>query len=81
LKGYEVSGWYGLLAPGKTPKAIVTRLNSELRRTAEDPQMQKRLRARGIEPSLVTAEEFGQLLRREIPKWAKLMKAAGVEPQ
>jgi len=81
LKGYEVTGWYGILAPGKTPKAIVNRLNTELRHTAGNPQIQKQLRARGIEPSQVTAEEFAALLRREIPKWAKLMKAAGVEPQ
>jgi len=81
LKGYEVTGWYGILAPGKTPKAIVNRLNTELRRTAGDPQIQKRLRARGIEPSQLTSEEFAVLLRKEIPKWAKVMKAAGIEPQ
>ena len=51
------------------------------RRTAGDPQTQKRLRARGIEPSQVTSEEFAALLRKEIPKWAKVMKAAGVQPQ
>jgi tripartite-type tricarboxylate transporter receptor subunit TctC len=81
LKGYEVTGWYGILAPAKTPKAIVNRLNTELRHTAANPQIQKQLRARGIEPSQATAEEFAALLRREIPKWAKLMKAAGVEPE
>jgi len=81
LKGYEVTGWYGILAPGKTPRAIVNRLNTELRHASGTPQIQKQLRARGIQPSQVTADEFAALLRREIPKWAKLMKAAGIEPR
>ena len=81
LKGYEVTGWYGMLAPGKTPKAIVNRLNAEVRGTLGDPQIQKRLRARGIDPAPVTSEEFAALLRREIPKWAKVMKAAGIQPR
>ena len=81
LKGYEVTGWYGILAPGKTPRAIVNRLNTELRHAVGDSQIQKRLRARGIDPAPITAEEFAALLRREIPKWAKVMKAAGIEPQ
>jgi len=81
LKGYDVTGWYGLLVPGKTPRAIVSRLNTELRNTLGDSRIQKRLRARGIEPTPVTPEEFGALIRREIPKWAKLMKAAGIQPR
>jgi tripartite-type tricarboxylate transporter receptor subunit TctC len=81
LKGYEVTGWYGLLAPGKTPKAVVNRLNAEIRSALGDPQIQKRLQARGIDPAPVTPEEFSALLRREIPKWAKVMKAAGIEPR
>lgn len=81
LKGYDVTGWYGLLVPGKTPRAIVNRLSTELRHTLGDPQIQKRLAARGIDPTPLTPEEFSALIRKEIPKWAKVMKAAGIKPQ
>jgi tripartite-type tricarboxylate transporter receptor subunit TctC len=81
LKGYEVTGWYGLLAQGKTPKAIVDRLNAEIRNAVSDPKIQKRLQARGIDPAPVTPEQFAAIIRKEIPKWAKVMKAAGIQPQ
>ncbi|MBI3044013.1 MAG: tripartite tricarboxylate transporter substrate binding protein [Betaproteobacteria bacterium] len=81
LKGYDVTGWYGLLVPGKTPPAIVNRLNTELRHALGDPQVRKQLEARGITPTPVTPAEFAKLIRTEIPKWAKLMKAAGIKPQ
>lgn len=81
LKGYDVTGWYGILAPGKTPRPIVNHLSAQLRATLGDAQIQQRLRDRGIEPTPTTPEEFSALIKREIPKWAKVMKAAGVEPQ
>jgi len=81
LKGYDVTGWYGILAPGKTPRPIVNHLNTVLRATLGDAQIQQRLRDRGIEPTPTTPEEFSALIKREIPKWAKVMKAAGIEPQ
>lgn len=81
LKGYDVTGWYGLLLPGRTPRPIVNRVSAELRAALADPQIQKQLQSRGIDPSPTTPEEFAALIKREIPKWAKLMKSAGVEPQ
>jgi tripartite-type tricarboxylate transporter receptor subunit TctC len=81
LKGYDVTGWYGILAPGKTPRPIISHLSTVLHATLGDAQIQKQLRARGIEPTPTTPDEFSRLIHREIPKWAKLMKSAGVEPQ
>lgn len=81
LKGYDVTGWYGLLTTGKTPAKIVDRLNRELQNVLADAETQKRLFVAGIEPATGTAADFSALVRTEIPKWAKLMKAAGVEPQ
>ena len=81
LKGYDVTGWYGLLVPGKTPAAIVSRVNALLRESLDDPTTRKRLEQRGIDPMPGTPAEFASLIRREIPKWAKVMKAAGIEPQ
>lgn len=81
LKGYEVTGWYGLLAPGKTPPAIIDRLNRELQRVLDDADARKRLAQRGLEPAPGNAADFSELIRSEIPKWAKVMRAAGVKPQ
>lgn len=81
LKGYDVTGWYGLLAPGKTPAAIVNHLSALLRQSLGDAATRQRLEQRGIEPTPVTPGEFASLIRREIPKWAKVMKAAGIEPR
>ncbi len=81
LKGYDVTGWYGLLTPAKTPPAIVNRINSELRQVVADGETQKRLFQAGIEPMPNSPAEFAALIRSEIPKWAKVMKAAGVEPE
>jgi tripartite-type tricarboxylate transporter receptor subunit TctC len=81
LKGYDVTGWYGLLAPGKTPAAIVNRVNRDLRQVLADGETLKKLAQAGIEPAPGAAADFAALIRVEIPKWAKVMKAAGVEPE
>jgi tripartite-type tricarboxylate transporter receptor subunit TctC len=81
LKGYNVTGWYGILAPGKTPPAVVNRINRELQNVLADGETQKRFAQAGIEPAPGTPADFAALIRAEIPKWAKLMKAAGVEPE
>jgi tripartite-type tricarboxylate transporter receptor subunit TctC len=81
LKGYDVTGWYGLLAPGKTPRPVVNRINALLHEVQTDPVSRKQLTSRGIEPERTTPEEFAALIRREIPKWAKVLKAAGIQPE
>lgn len=81
LKGYEVDGWYGLLAPGKTPAAIVNRLNTELRDVLNEPETQERFLQRGVEPAPGSAQEFGALIKSEIAKWAKVIRAAGIQPE
>lgn len=81
VKGYEVTGWYGLLAPGKTPPAIVARLNRELQQVLNDPDARKSLARRGLEPAPGTTQDFAVLIRSEIPKWAKVMREAGVKPE
>ena len=82
LKGYDVSGWYGLLAPGKTPPALVNRLNAELQQVLlNDPEALRRFAQAGIEPAPGTPAQFAALIRAEIPKWAKVLQAAGIEPE
>jgi len=81
LAGFEVNGWYGLLAPGKTPRAIVNRLNTELRQVLADPETRGRFQTHGMDPAPGTAEEFAVLIRSEIAKWAKVVRAAGIKPE
>ena len=81
LAGYEVNGWYGLLAPGKTPRTIVNRLSTELRQVLGDSETRGRFQAHGMDPAPGTAEEFAALIRSEIAKWAKVVRAAGIKPE
>ncbi len=81
LAGYEVNGWYGLLGPGKMPRAIVTRLNSELRQVLADPDTKGRLAAIGMDPLPGSAATFAALIHSEIAKWAKVVRAAGIKAE
>jgi len=79
FKGFEISGWYGLVAPAGTPPAIVNRLSAELRKvltTGEAPQL---LRMRGYDPTPSTPEEFGRFMRAEIVRWTKAVKEYGIK--
>jgi tripartite-type tricarboxylate transporter receptor subunit TctC len=81
LKGYDVTGWYGILAPGKTPRSIVNRLNGDLRQVLAASDTQAQLFQRGIDPQPGSAADFAELIQREIPKWAKVLAAAGIKPE
>jgi tripartite-type tricarboxylate transporter receptor subunit TctC len=78
---FEVDTWYGVLAPAGTPREIVARLNAELTRLMQSQDMRDRLATMGIEPMTSTPGEFGDFLKAEIAKWAKVVKesAAKVE--
>jgi tripartite-type tricarboxylate transporter receptor subunit TctC len=81
LAGYEVNGWYGMLAPGKTPRAVVTALNNALRQILEEPDTRARFASHGMDATPSTAEEFRVLIRNEIAKWAKVVRVAGIKPE
>jgi tripartite-type tricarboxylate transporter receptor subunit TctC len=81
LSGYEVNGWYGLLTTGKTPHELVERLNSTLRQVLTDADTRAQLLKNGLDPAPTSADEFAKLLRTEIIKWAKVVKAAGIKPE
>ena len=78
LPGYVFTTWYGFAAPGGTPRPIIDRLNSELRKILADPTVISRLNAHGIEPTPTTPEQFSKLIRSEIVKWDKVVKSAGL---
>ena len=78
LPGYEMPGWYGVLAPLGTPKAIIARINQEFAKTVNAPDMRERLLAAGAEPAMSSPENFAAFLRKESERLDKLLKDAGV---
>jgi tripartite-type tricarboxylate transporter receptor subunit TctC len=81
LPDYEVTTWYGVLAPAGTPRPIVGRLNAELVHIMHAPDLQERLASTGTEPRTSTPEEFGDYIRQEMAKWAKVVREAGLKAE
>jgi len=75
---FEADQWYGLLAPAGTPAAVVTLLNEHVNRALNSPDLHARLAAEGAEATPATPEVFGQLIAREIPRWARVVKVAHI---
>src|SRR6185503_6955802 len=80
LPGYEMIGWFAAYVPAKTPKEIVAKLNAEIVRILESADAKARLAAVGIETMTSTPEGLAEFQRVETAKWAKLVKAAGIQP-
>ena len=78
LKGFNVAQWMGIAAPAKTPPAIVQRLHQEIARVVNDPEYSKFIVQQGAEPHLMAPDEFGALVKSELERWGKLVKAIGV---
>jgi tripartite-type tricarboxylate transporter receptor subunit TctC len=80
LDGFEYQGWYGVLAPGKTPRPIIRQLAAEITRIIETPDAKERIASQGAVAKSSTPEEFDKLVREEIVTRIKVWKAAGVKP-
>ena len=78
--GFEVITWYGIVAPAKTPRAIVLKLNAEISRALASQDMIERLVAQGHEPNPGTPENMRDYMQRELGKWGKIIKAIGIKP-
>lgn len=77
IPGYNVTSWYGFFAPVRTPAAIITRLNMDMVAVLKMPEVNKKLGALGADVTPTSVEEFGKIVRDEIQKWAKVVKASG----
>jgi len=79
LPAFEVTTFYGLLAPAGTPKPIVNRLNAQLVRIMHSPEMKDRLAVMATDPATDTPEEFADFLKRETAKWGEVVRKAGLK--
>lgn len=77
VKGYEVTGWYGILVPTGTPKETISRLHAESIKAIKLRDVKERLDATGFEGIGTTPDEFGTFIRSEVDKWGKVVKASG----
>ncbi|HTP96705.1 MAG TPA: tripartite tricarboxylate transporter substrate binding protein [Burkholderiales bacterium] len=79
--GAEMVIWYGIVAPGATPKNIVARLNAEIVKAMKLPDVRERFAGLGTDPVTSSPEEFSALIRNEYARWSKLIKAAGIKAE
>lgn len=79
VPGYEVTSWNGILAPAKTPRAIIDRLNKEIVNVLRTPEVIEQVSAQGIGLVGSTPEEFASAIKTDIEKWAKVIKVAGIK--
>ena len=79
VPGYEAEAWYGVLAPAKTPTAIVSKLHDEIVKALRTTDLADRLKGQGLDPVGSTPQEFLAFMQRDIAKWTKVVKAAGVK--
>jgi tripartite-type tricarboxylate transporter receptor subunit TctC len=78
-KGFEVSGWYGVMAPAKTPRPVIERLNKDFVTVLTTGDTPKQLMNRGYDPAPMTPEAFGKYLQAEVARWSKAVKQYGIK--
>jgi tripartite-type tricarboxylate transporter receptor subunit TctC len=81
VPGYEVAVWFGLVAPAGTPREIVQKLNAEAMRILAMPDVRERFLSQGVEPVGSTPEQFGEHIKSQMTKWAKVVQDAGVKAE
>lgn len=81
LPGYEVVPWGGIIAPVGVQKDVVARLNAAINKALGTPALLERFKALGVDPGGGTPEQFAAHVRKEIPKWAEVVKRAGIKPE
>jgi tripartite-type tricarboxylate transporter receptor subunit TctC len=79
VPGYELAGWFGLLAPAKTPPAVVERLASEVQKAVADPKLKDRLTEQGLDVFGSTSEEMRAIMQADTKKWSEVIAATGAK--
>ena len=78
---YDLSGWIGLFAPATTPKPIVDKLNADVTKILNTPDVRQKLLDLGAEPSPMRVADYAAWVQQEVNKWTKLVKEAGIQPE
>ncbi|MGQ0526049.1 MAG: Bug family tripartite tricarboxylate transporter substrate binding protein [Betaproteobacteria bacterium] len=78
--GFNNTTWFALLAPAGTPRAVINRVNAEMKRALADTAFRKYLESIGVEPASSTPKELGNMIRSELARWTKVIKDAGIQP-
>ncbi len=81
VPGYEVMVWFGLVAPAGTPREVVMKLNAEVTRILALPDVRERFLSQGVEPVGSTPEQFGEHIKAQMAKWARVVNDAGVKAE
>jgi tripartite-type tricarboxylate transporter receptor subunit TctC len=79
VAGIDASGWQGIAVPAGTPHAIITRLSAVLAKTIALPEVQERFSTQGLDPAVMTAEQFGAFIHTEVAKWKAIAKTANIK--
>jgi tripartite-type tricarboxylate transporter receptor subunit TctC len=79
LAGFDISTWFGLLAPAGTPPDVIAKWNGEVTKILNSPEMRERLTAQGAEPAPTTPGQFAAFIQSEIPKYARIVKVSGAK--
>jgi len=80
LPGYSVDLWFGLLAPGRTPPALVARINDEVNKALKQPELREKLLSQSYEPIGGPPERFAEAIRSDMEKFGKVIREAGIKP-
>ncbi len=80
VPGYAVEAWWGLLAPAKTPKALIEALNQEIRAITDQPEMRAMFEQEGAEPTTMSPAEFSAYLKEEFVKWKEIVRVRNILP-
>ena len=78
-ENFEISVWYGILAPAATPREIINRLNAELNKVISAPDMKEKMALNGVDPLGSTPEQFRDFIRIESVRFGKVIKDAGIK--
>jgi tripartite-type tricarboxylate transporter receptor subunit TctC len=79
VPGYELAGWFGLLAPAKTPPSVVDRLASEVKKAVADPKLKDRLTEQGLDVFGSSSEEMRAIMQSDTKKWSEVIAATGAK--
>jgi tripartite-type tricarboxylate transporter receptor subunit TctC len=81
MPGFDVGAWQGVMVPTGTPRPIIDRLNTELRKALTNPEVRAKLAVQGAEPLGSTPEEYGAYIKKEIDRWGKVVQQSGVKAE